>query len=104
MEQQHYLFRIISNLVGRSHQSSLLVARAKEQTPKTKRAGIKPSHFPPYFLSAKRRGGKGVARHQGAEARIGERGTSAFFGEANAFLPGDGTTWPYGKASIHRTD
>jgi len=88
-------------LVDHTH---LLIARAKEQAPKTKRAGIKPSHFPSYFLSAKRRGGKGIARQQGAEARIGERRTTAFFGEANAFLPGHGTTWPYRKSSIHRTD
>ncbi|OGQ00011.1 MAG: hypothetical protein A2Z51_12465 [Deltaproteobacteria bacterium RBG_19FT_COMBO_52_11] len=88
-------------MVDRTH---LLVARAKEQAPKTKRAGIKPSHYPSYFLSAKRRGGKGVAQQQGAEARIGERGTTTFFGEANAFLPGHGTTWPYGKSSFHRTD
>ena len=29
---------------------------------------------------------------QTAEARIGERGTTAFFGEANVLLPGQGTT------------
>jgi hypothetical protein len=29
-------------------------------------------------------------RAETAEARIGKRGTTAFFGEANAFLPGQG--------------
>ena len=56
-----------------------------------------------FFLSAMRRGGKGIAKQQGAEARMGERGTTAFFGEAHAFLPGQGTTWPYRKSSIHKT-
>ena len=36
------------------------------------------------FLSAKRRGGKGMALLKTAEARLGQRGTAAFFGEANA--------------------
>ena len=38
-----------------------------------------------------------------AEARIGQRGTTAFFGEAHALLPGHGTYLPYGKSSVSRT-
>jgi len=50
--------------------------------------------FPCCFLSARRRGGKGMALQKSAEARIGQRGTTAFFGEANALLAGHGTTLP----------
>jgi len=32
-------------------------------------------------------------RAETAEARHGKRGTIAFFGEANVFLPGQGTLW-----------
>ncbi|MCX5912826.1 MAG: hypothetical protein NTV04_12950, partial [Deltaproteobacteria bacterium] len=43
------------------------------------------------LLSAKRRGGKGVAWLKTAEALLGQRGITAFFGEANALLPRHGT-------------
>jgi hypothetical protein len=43
-------------LVDHTH---LLVARAKEQAPKTKRAGIKPSPFPPSSFPQRDAGGKG---------------------------------------------
>jgi hypothetical protein len=38
-----------------------------------------------------------------AEARLGKRGTTAFFGEANAFLPGQGTSLLQGTTFIRRT-
>jgi len=95
-------FWFISKLVGRSHQSSRCPGKRAGAEDKKGRDQAFPFSF--LFLSAKRRGGKGIARQQGAEARIGERGTTAFFGEANALLPGHGTTWPYGKSSVHRTD
>src|SRR4030042_5742096 len=77
---------IISNLVGRSHQPSRCPGKRAGAEDKKGRDQTLPFSF--FFLSAKRRGGKGIARQRGAEARIGERGTTAFFGEANAFLPG----------------
>jgi hypothetical protein len=43
--------------ISKVNKNGYLVARAKEQAPKPKRAGIKPSRHPPVF-SAKRRGGK----------------------------------------------
>ena len=39
-----------------------------------------------------------------AEARLGKRGTTAFFGEANAFLPGQGTHLPYERSLFTEPD
>ena len=57
----------------------------------TKKAG---SNFPRSILLSLRketRGGEGIAGLITAEARLGQRETTAFFGEANALLPGQGT-------------
>jgi len=52
---------------------------------------------PTYSVSAKRRGGKGMADLKTAEARIGQRGKTAFFGKPDALLPGQGTRVPFLK-------
>ncbi|MBP1717394.1 MAG: hypothetical protein H6Q43_832 [Deltaproteobacteria bacterium] len=51
----------------------------------------------------KKRGGKGIAGLITAEARLGQRGTPAFFGKANALLPGQGANRPEGEFFIRRT-
>jgi len=75
-------------------QIALLVARAKGQAPKPKRAGrnLSLSLLLPFRKETR---GKGIAWLETAEARIGHRGITAFFGEANTLLPGHGTAWPY---------
>jgi len=71
-------------------QTHLLVARARKQAPKTKRAGRNlTSAF--LLVSAKRRGGKGKARLKRRKpASEKERRITAFLGEADAFCPGMG--------------
>src|SRR4030042_2889214 len=61
-----------------------------------KRPGL-PCPSPSYSHSAKRRGGKGMAYLKKAEARIEYRGETAFFGEPDALLPGQGTRGPFLK-------
>jgi len=41
-------------------------------------------------------------RAETARTRYGKRGIASFFGEANAFLRGQGTLWQYGIISIRR--
>jgi hypothetical protein len=62
-----------------------------------------PSYAAPACSPQRDAGGKGMAGLKTAEARIGQRGIIAFFGETNARLPGQGSPWPYGKPSIPRT-
>jgi hypothetical protein len=69
-------------------QNRFLVARAKKQAPKPKRAG-KNHAGSPLFVSAKGRGGKGIAGLKRRKPASGKK-TAAFFGEANSFLPGRG--------------
>ena len=59
--------------------------------------------FPSIPVSAKRRGGKGMAGLKTVEARIGKREITAFLGEPNALLPRHGCVWSYGESSIRRT-
>jgi hypothetical protein len=82
--------------------SGLLIARVKEQAPKTERAG---SNLPMSILLSLREEtwGKGIAGLITAEARLGQRRTTAFFGEANALLPGQGTNRRQGESLIRRT-
>jgi hypothetical protein len=78
----------------------LLVARAKKQASKPKKAG----RNPPGYVSANRCGGKGIPpRAETTGARNGKRRITAFFGEANAFWPGHGVIWPWEATFIHRT-
>jgi len=75
------------------NQESFDVAQAKGQAPKSKKGREATLFSPSFSISAKRRGMKGMACQQRAEARIRERGTTAFFGEPNALLPVQGTDW-----------
>jgi hypothetical protein len=48
-----------------------------------------------------------MAKLKTAEARIGQRGKTAFFGEPDAFLPGQGTRVPFlqcGEKFYHKTN
>jgi len=67
--------------------SGLLIARVKEQAPKTERAG---SNLPMSILLSLREEtwGKGIAGLITAEARLGQRRTTALFARRMLFYPG----------------
>jgi hypothetical protein len=67
----------------------------------TKKGREKPSQFPPLRFRKETR--QRERRAETPEARIGRRGTTVFFGEANAFLPGQGIISPEKVASVRRT-
>jgi hypothetical protein len=66
----------------------LLVARAKEQSPKTKRAGIKPSHFPPSSFPQRDAGGKGSLGNKAQKPALGKEGPPPFLARRMLFWPG----------------
>jgi len=82
--------RIISKLGDRLDPSPC--CPGKKAGAEGKKGREKPSRFPCPCLHKETRGPR---HHQAetAEARIGKRGTTSFFGEAHAFLPGHGTDW-----------
>jgi hypothetical protein len=63
----------------------------KKAGAEAKKGREKPSPFSPLRFRKETRW-QGDRRAETAEARLGEREITAFFGEANAFLPGQGTT------------
>ena len=70
-------------------QTGLLVARVRKQAPKPKRAGrIFPT--PPRFVSAKRRGGKGVPGLKRRKPASGKEGSPPFLARRMLFCPGMG--------------
>jgi len=77
----------ISTLVG--HAEKFSCCPGKEAGAEVKKGREKPSKFSPLRFRKETRW-PWDRRAETAEARIGKRGTSAFFGEANAFLPGHG--------------
>jgi hypothetical protein len=82
--------RIISDLVGRSDPSPCCPGK------KAVAEGKKGREQLPWFSLLgfrKETRGQRNTRAGTAEARIGKRGVTAFFGEANAFWPGQGTIW-----------
>jgi len=83
--------RIISKLVGRSGPFSC--CPGKKAGAEAKKGREKPLGLPLLRFRKETRWQRGH-RAETAEARIGKRGTTAFFGEANAFLPGQGTIGP----------
>ncbi|OGQ01551.1 MAG: hypothetical protein A2Z51_08930 [Deltaproteobacteria bacterium RBG_19FT_COMBO_52_11] len=68
--------------------TNLLVARAKEQAPKTKRAGIKPSHFPPSSFPQRDAGGKGSLGNKAQKPALGKEGPPPFLARRMLFYPG----------------
>ena len=83
--------RIISNLVGHSDPSPC--CPGKKAGAEDKKGRENPSQFPPLCFRKETRGERDTWAET-AEARIGKKGITAFFGEANAFLPGHGAIWP----------
>jgi hypothetical protein len=65
---------------------ALLVARARKQAPKPKRAGRNLQRSP-LFVSAKRRGGKRIAGLKRRKPALRKEGAPPFFSKANAFFP-----------------
>jgi len=82
---------IISNLVGRLN--PFLCCPGKKAGAEAKKGWEKLSKLPFPCLRKETRWQRDN-RAETAEARIWKRGTTAFFGEANAFLPGQGTNLP----------
>jgi hypothetical protein len=82
---------IISKLVGRSDPSPCCPDKKAGAEDKKGRAQL--SLIPPLCFRKEGRG-KRDSRAETAGVRLGKRGTTAFFGEANDFLPGHGNTWP----------
>jgi hypothetical protein len=82
-------FLITFVLVGRSDPFSC--CPGKKAGAEAKKGREKSSLFPPLCLRKETRWQKD-RRAETAEARIGKRGTTGFFGEANAFLSGQGTS------------
>ena len=74
----------------------------KKAGAEAKKGREKPSQFPPLRFRKETRWQR-ERRAETAEARIGRRGTAAFFGKANAFLPGQGIISPEKVASVRRT-
>jgi hypothetical protein len=68
--------------------TDLLVARAKEQAPKTKRAGIKPSRFPPSSFPQRDAGGKGSLGNKAQKPALGKEGPPPFLARRMLFCPG----------------
>jgi len=79
--------KIISKLVGRSDPFSC--CPGKKAGAEAKKGREKPLGLPPLRFRKETRGPRN-SRAETAAARIGKRGTTAFFGEAKAFLPGQG--------------
>ena len=94
--------KIISKLAGRSDPFSC--CPGKKAGAEAKKGREKSSLFPPPCLRKETRWPRDT-RAETAEARIGKRGTTAFFGPAKrgTFLPGQGTRLLQGTASIRRT-
>jgi hypothetical protein len=82
---------IISKLVGRSDPSPCCPGKKAGAEDKKGRAQL--SLIPPLCFRKEGRGERD-SRAETAGVRLGKRGTTAFFGEANDFLPGHGNTWP----------
>jgi len=83
--------KIISKFVGRSDPFSC--CPGKKAGAEAKKGREKPLGLPLLRFRKETRWPRN-GRAETAEARIGKRGTTAFFGEANAFLPGQGIPWP----------
>ncbi|MBP1718042.1 MAG: hypothetical protein H6Q43_1480 [Deltaproteobacteria bacterium] len=81
---------LISDLIGRSDQFPC--CPGKKAGAEDKKGREKPSQFSPLCFRKERRGQRDT-RAETAEARIGKRGVTTFFGEANVFCPGMG---PFG--------
>jgi len=71
-------------------QTRFLVARARKQAPKTKRAG---RNLPgsPLFVSAKKRGSKGIPRLKRRKPAPGKEGSMPFLARRLLFCPGMGS-------------
>jgi hypothetical protein len=95
-----YCFRTISNLVRRPDRSSCFPG--KKAGVEAKKGREKPSKFSVIRFHEETRWQRDN-KAETAEARIWKRGTTAFFGEANDFLPGHGSTGQYLVFSIGRT-
>jgi hypothetical protein len=81
---------IISGLIDRLDSSPC--CPGKKAGAEAKKGREKPSRFsPPRFRKEMRR--QRENRAETAEARLGKRGTTPFFGEANAFLTGQESIW-----------
>jgi hypothetical protein len=94
------LIGILSNSVGGSYQPPRWPG--KKSGAEGKKGREKPCQFPfLHFRKEARR--QRDSRAETAEARIGKRGNTAFFGEANAFLPGQGITCPKGTVFFRKT-
>jgi len=65
----------------------------KKAGAEAKKGRENPSQFPPRRFRKEMRWQRD-RRAETAEARIGKRGTTAFSGEANVFLHGQGILWP----------
>ncbi len=76
---------IISKLVGRFDRSPR--CPGKKAGAEAKKGLEKPGQFPFLPFPKEKRWPRKI-RAETVEARIGKRGITAFFGEANAFLPG----------------
>jgi len=82
--------RIICKFVGRSDPFSC--CPGKEAGAEAKKGREKPLGLPLLRFRKETRGPRN-GRAETAAARVGEIGTTAFFGKAKAFLPGQGTPW-----------
>ena len=88
-------------LVGRSDPLSFYPGK-KSHVSRDNKGREKSALFPPFFLRKETRWPR-VRLAEMAGARIEIRGTTAFFGEANAFLTGQGTSLLQGTAAVYRT-
>jgi len=77
-------------LFGRSAPSPC--CPGKKTGAEAKKGREKPSWFSPLWFRKETRGQR-ESRAETAAARIRKGGIAAFFGEANAFLPGHGIIW-----------
>ena len=85
------------------NRNRFIVARARGQAAKAKTAGMQLSLFLPPFFPQRDAGAKGWLNNKARKPASGNRGTTAFFGEPNALLPGHGTPVPEGKFFVLRT-
>jgi hypothetical protein len=87
-------------------QTGFLVARAKRQAPKTKRAGRNLLNSP-FLVSAKRRGGKGMAGLKRRKPAFRKQESPPFLARRLVFYPGRGplgNTWffPFAEPADHK--
>jgi hypothetical protein len=93
-------FWIISNLVDRLDKSPC--CPGKKAGAEAEKGREKPSRFSPLCFRKQTRG-ESDTRAETAEARVWKRDVTAFFGEANAFLPGHGAISPSGILTIRKS-